>query len=497
VAPELITGSFCHVEGHDRDTFGHNGAVSDIDESLGDLRVRVKSIDAGLLGRRIRHARQRAGMTQGDAAGTDMSTAYISRIEAGQRRPGADLLVSLAERLRCTPDELLAPDDSVVTYDAAVVARLTLELDYADLELRTGSSERALERVEEVLAEATRTTAVPPEIVRQARLLRALALESTGERSRAIDVLEQVVAVEEDDPLRLLNAFTALSRCYRDSTDYARAADIGERAAGILDARQLTGTAEGLKLAVTVAAAHFERGDVNHAVRTCQRALASAEELDSPEARAAAYWNASIMESRQGRTDDALPLAHKALSLLEIAEDSRSQMRLRIQLGVLHLQSDPAHPEKALEYLRQAMADAEVNGINDADRTRARVGIAQATFMLGHLDEAADLLQVLLDSGIAEAMLASAEAHVLQARVASARGDEAGAVEYLGAAQSTLEGLQGESSAHGIAQLWFEIGDLLDQHGRYREAAAAYRSAGTTTGLTRVRESEQLVPATP
>ncbi len=78
---------------------------------MAELRVLVKTIDAGLLGRRIRHARQRAGLTQGDAAGTDMSTAYISRIEAGQRRPGADLLVALAERLQCTPEELLAPDD--------------------------------------------------------------------------------------------------------------------------------------------------------------------------------------------------------------------------------------------------------------------------------------------------------------------------------------------------------------------------------------------------
>ena len=449
-------------------------------EDLADLRVKVKTIDAGLLGRRIRHARQRAGMTQGDAAGTDMSTAYISRIEAGQRRPGADLLIALAERLTCTAEELLAPDDSVITFDAAVVARVTLELDYADLELRTGSPELTLERVAAVLAESERTTAVPPELCHQARLLQALAREAVGPRADAIDLFEHIVA-DDTDVLRLLKAYTALSRCYRDSTDYARAADIGERALAVLGQEQLDSSAEGLQLTVTVASAHFERGDVNHAVRICERALDQAESLDSPEARAAAYWNTSIMESRQGRVDAALPLAEKALSLLEVAEDSRSQTRLRIQLGVLHLQSDPPLPLEALKILDRAEIDGRVSGINEADRARIQMGQARAHFLLGALLEAADILNSIL--GVeTESSILGVEARLLQGEIAGVHGRTDEAVAHLRAACEQLAEYDGD---HGVAQLWFELGACLDEHGLYREAAQAYRSAGATTGLSR------------
>ncbi|WP_323792246.1 helix-turn-helix domain-containing protein [Nocardioides sp.] len=450
-------------------------------EDLADLRVKVKTIDAGLLGRRIRHARQRAGLTQGDAAGTDMSTAYISRIEAGQRRPGADLLIALAERLTCTPEELLAPDDSVITFDAAVVARLTLELDYADLELRTGSPELTLGRVEAVLAESEKTTAVPPELRHQARLLQALAREAVGPRADAIDLFERIVA-HDADVMRLLKAYTALSRCYRDSTDYARAADIGERAVAALGQEQLDSSAEGLQLTVTVASAHFERGDVNHAVRVCQRALEQAENLDSPEARAAAYWNTSIMESRQGRVEAALPMAEKALSLLEVAEDSRSQTRLRIQLGVLHLQCDPPLPLEALEILNRAEADGRVSGINEADRARIQMGQARAQFLLGALFEASEILDSILGCVETESSILGVEALLLQGEIAGVHGRSEDAIAHLRAASEQLAEYDGD---HGVAQLWFELGACLDEHGLYREAAQAYKSAGATTGLSR------------
>ena len=47
-----------------------------------------RTIETRELGRRIRNARIAAGMTQTDLAGDDVSSAYVSRIEDGQRRPG-------------------------------------------------------------------------------------------------------------------------------------------------------------------------------------------------------------------------------------------------------------------------------------------------------------------------------------------------------------------------------------------------------------------------
>ena len=61
-------------------------------------------------------------------------------------------------------------------------------------------------------------------------------------------------------------------------------------------------------------AAHFERGDTSHAVRLCRKAIARAESLGSPRARASAYWNASAMQARRGDVAAAVPLAYLTLA---------------------------------------------------------------------------------------------------------------------------------------------------------------------------------------
>ena len=89
---------------------------------------------------------------------------------------------------------------------------------------------------------------------------------------------------------------------------------------------------EAVQMAVTLAAAYFERGDTGQAVRVCRKAVTKAEKLESPTARASAYWNASMMEHAQGSVRDAIPLAERALQLLAEGQDVRNLARLRNQL---------------------------------------------------------------------------------------------------------------------------------------------------------------------
>ena len=450
-----------------------------------EFRVQLKSIDAALLGRRLRHARQRAGLTQGEAAGSDMSTAYISRIEAGQRRPGPELLMGLAERLKCSPDELVAPDDTVESYDLNLVARLTLELDYAELSLRTGGGSEALDRATAVLREAEGHSAVPAHLRRQARLLRALALEATDSGQEAIIELEDTVTDETQDhstcdPIRLIRALIALSRCYRESGDLSRAVDVGERAEQLVDQAQLRGSTEGLQLAVTVAAAYYERGDTNHAVRLCMRAIESAEHLDSPAARAAAYWNSSIMQSRNGHVAAALPLAKKAIALLDETDDARNQARLRSSLGLLQLRLDPPELEAARANFEQAATDLEFSGSSPADVARNQLGLARTEFFTGRLDEAWDLAELGFQAMRGSVPLMAAEARVLQGEVAAAQGSVEVAVT---AFREAILVLSGVGADRGAAALWFALGGLLQQHGQIDEAMAAYKSAAASTGL--------------
>ena len=58
------------------------------------------------VGARIKRLREGAGLSQRDLAEPGVSYAYISRVEAGQRRPSEKALRKLAAKLGVTPLEL-------------------------------------------------------------------------------------------------------------------------------------------------------------------------------------------------------------------------------------------------------------------------------------------------------------------------------------------------------------------------------------------------------
>ena len=439
-----------------------------------DLRVRAKNIDAALIGSRLKYARQRAGLTQGEAAGDHMSTAYISRIEAGQRRASPELLVQLAGRLGCDVDELIAPEDDGAA--AELVARMTPRARLRRADLRTGDSAAALTRVTGLLAEDV----VPDEILVKGRYLRALAFEAEGRLDDAIVVLEDVVS-DASDGLVLIRSLIALSRCYREEGDLARACEIGERAELLVGSTDLHGSAEGIQLAVTVAAAHYERGDVNYALRMCERAIASAELLESPKARASAYWNSSIVHQRQGNIAAALPLAQKAIALLEQTHDARHKAVLRMQLGLLQLESDPPELDGAILNLTQAYDEMTWSDASIFDRGRAELGLARARLLIGDVEEAERLAEDCYRvTETANALLAT-EACAVLGRVEAARNKVDEAVQWFRQGILLLSSAGADREA---AQLWFELGTLLQEFGAIDDALDAFRRAGASTGLT-------------
>ena len=75
-------------------------------------------------------------MTQADVAGDAMSVAYLSRMESGQRRPTAKVLVEIAQRLEVSVEELLGETTPRETDE------IRLTLDYAELSLESGEAPR-------------------------------------------------------------------------------------------------------------------------------------------------------------------------------------------------------------------------------------------------------------------------------------------------------------------------------------------------------------------
>ena len=445
--------------------------MADMDTKLAELS---KSIDPAILGRRLRNARVAAGLTQTEAASGDASTAYISRIEAGQRRPDLKLLGALAERLGTTVEELLVG----ITRDKR--AELELELDYAELSLSSGSAAEALTRTGAILAELTASgDSGGMGIDRPARFVRAFALEATGELDDAILLLEELTAEPPTD-LDWLRGLIALSRCYREAGDLGMAIEVGERATETIREQGLDGVGESVQLTLTVAAAYFERGDIGHAARLCRQAIRDADKLNSPTARGSAYWNSSIMASRRGSVREALALARKAILLFEQDEDSRNLARLRTELAILQLRMDPPEAAEAKVNLEQATRELDWSSASPMDKADNQLALARANLILGDVITASAQAAASFEIAHGQAPLSAADALVLQGQIAASESRSDDAVASYKEAILLLSGVGADRRA---AELWFELGGLLQDVNQPEAALDAFRRAAASTGL--------------
>jgi transcriptional regulator with XRE-family HTH domain len=432
----------------------------------------LRECDPTDLGRRLRAARLAKGLTQSEVVGRDLSVAYLSRMESGQRRPTAKLLVDLAHRLEVPVEQLLG--DAI----PLEIDEVRLTLDYAELSLESGEPHEALTHVGEALERLESSPAVA--LSERARFLSARAKEALGRTDEAIDELERLVAGRGVAELMRVKAGIALSRVYREGGDLGRAIDTGEHILADLVESGLDGCDEAVQLAVTIAAAYFERGDAAHAVRICRAAITKAEAIGSPTARASAYWNASAMQARRGDIDNAAPLAERALALLSEGQDTRNLARLRGELGRLQLTLDPPDVDGARQNLEKAAEELDWSSAAPVDRAWTRLGLARARFLAGDLAGSRGMTVEVREISDGHAPLAEAEARALAGQTYAAEGDMA---EAALAYQDAVHVLSAIGADRGAAQLWFDLADLLDQVGQAEAARDAYKRAAASTGL--------------
>ena len=234
----------------------------------------LRKIDPAELGHRLRAARVAKGMTQTDLAGADVSVGYVSRIESGHRRPNLQVLTDLCVRLGTPVEQLLmgvAPQE---------LEQIKLTLDFAELSLESGQAQAAEAQAREALEQAEGASL--KELVYRARFLVARALEAQGFVDDAIIALETMLSPRVGTVMHI-KVGIALSRCYRESGDFSKAVEVGEMILEQLADTPLDSSDEAVQMAVTLAAAYFERGDTSQAVRVCRKAVTKAEKLESPE----------------------------------------------------------------------------------------------------------------------------------------------------------------------------------------------------------------------
>ncbi len=445
-----------------------------------ELVRHLNALDSPTLGARIKAARLAAGLTQPALAGEDASVAYISRIERGERRPGPALLEVFAAKMDVSADQL------VLGYADSNQSEAELELDYGELALTAGESAKALEKARHVLDNLEPTGRT----LGRARYIQAASLDALGDVGAA-NAFEVILAGGADVSTRL-KAATALSRIYREQGDLDRAVDCAERALAQVSQGQLSGGEERVRLSVTLAAALYESGRVDRAMAVCQTAIADAEQLASPKARASAYWNASVIEAESGEVGRALQLARKALVLLETADGVRDLARLRTQLSTILLRADPPQLDDAKHQLALADRELDWSASSAADKARNELVTARALYISGDLAGARQRLDHALEAAGDRFPLVRVSSLTLLAQVAWSEGAQDDARSHYRHAIQVLTGIGSDREA---GQLWFELGSLLEEVDLVDEARDAFKRAAASLGLTVRSHLRAVVPA--
>ena len=372
------------------------------------------------VGERLKRLRLERGLSQRDLSEPGVSYAYVSRIEAGARRPSVKALRMLARKLGVTA-EYLETGAEVAQDDAR-------ELRLADLELRLrldGGVEPA--ELEALLADAV--AHADEAVAARCRIALGFAAFERGDHAPAVRYLEQALESSLVTAVSRPDVYVTLGRAYAARGVPRKAVDLFQR--GLLELETLApGDASvRVRFSAYLSFALTDLGELQKARAVVMEALAENVEPVDAYTRVRLYWSAGRLALEQARPQTALEHFRRAVSLLEATEDT------------LHLAR--AHMNCA-----QALIDAD-------DLGDAQLHIEQAEALLGSRPGVADLAVVRL----------------LQATCA-ARGGDYDTTETLGL--EALELATGLPNEQG--QIWWALADARSRSGE-GDAEGAYQHA--------------------
>jgi transcriptional regulator with XRE-family HTH domain len=402
-----------------------------------ELRTRPEAV-----GERLRRLRIERGFSQRDLSSPGVSYAYISRIEAGARRPSVKALRMLAERLGVTADYLETGSE---IGDAE--AR---ELRLADLELQLrlegeAPTEELTQLLEEALAHADESAAA------RASIALGSAADAQGMHAEAIEHLERAVGFNFVTAATRPDVYLALAHSYSAAGAPSRAVELLERCLEELKAVAPEDTATRIRLSTYLSYALTDLGELTRARAVVSDALFATDEGTDPYTRVRLYWSLGRISGEQANARAALESFRHAIALLEATDDT------------LHL-------------ARAHMACAEIAMTPGAGAETAESHLASAERLLGKQASGEDLV-------VLRRLQAMAAVHAQEFRRAEDFAQQAleFAVELPNQAGQAWWAIAEARAGGGdptADDAFREAIDLLHEHGTIRDYANLLRAYG-------------------
>lgn len=328
------------------------------------------------VGRRLKEARDRAGLSQRQLAFPGCTAAYISRLEAGARVPSLQMVNQLAARLDVSGQWLATGVDAVEVkppdlIDAEVALRLG-DVDAAETLFRAHLAE----------GDAHRSAALAG--------LGQIAFRR-GDVDAAIPLLEQALALRGGRTLADPGAADTLARAHAIAGSLDASLALLERA--VEEARGAEAPLEDLRFSVLLANALIDAGNYGRAEQTLARVIRIAEDHGDPVAAARLFWSRSRLHSLRHEPQLAGRYARRALEILERTEND-SYVALAWHL-LACTEVEAGDGETALRHLERGRALA--GSLGAREEAKFSTLEARAHLLAGRPSEAARAAKAALE----------------------------------------------------------------------------------------------------
>ncbi|MGI8422466.1 MAG: helix-turn-helix domain-containing protein [Gaiellaceae bacterium] len=411
--------------------------------------------DPRQLGRRLRETREGAGLSQRALSFPGCTSAYVSRIESGDRVPSLQLIHEFARRLKVSPSFLTTCVEVVDSDHELLDAEVALRLGELD-EARTIYDQRLAESPED----ATALGGLGEIACREGRL------------AEAIGLLERSLAAREGRLLEDTSSVESLARTYAQSGSLDAALALLERA--LAQAVEAHAPVEVLRFRVLLANALIDNGQIQRAEQMLARTIADADDLRDPLAVARVYWSQSRLHTHHKDPQLGVRYARRAIEILERSENDAYLAKAYHLLAFAEVEAGNAGD--AIEHLeqgRKALGDA-LEPYVDA---KFAIEESRALLALGRPQLAAERATCVLDNAGALDPQDRGRAYALFGDVFREIGDRHRAAGLYEQALAAFEG----DGRHYLVEVATRLAELLDEDGKPAEGLAVLQRAIAAT----------------
>jgi tetratricopeptide (TPR) repeat protein len=406
--------------------------------------------DPRLFGRRLRELREEQGVSQRALAFPGCSSAYISRIESGERVPSLQVVHEFARRLHVSPIYLATGVDEDEERSELLDAEVALRLGELQEAGRLFRKRLAADSTDRAALVGLGTIALRENHLMKSITLLEQALE--GQKT----VLESAGAVE------------TLARAYALSGALDAAIALLERA--LAEAEDAKASVEILRFRILLANALIDNTQFHRAEQMLAGALSAAESVHDPLALARVYWSEARFHTHHRNPRLGIRYAKRAIEILERTENDAYVATAHHLLA--YAQIEAGNAESALEELargRELFADV----LTDRDDAKFALEETRALLALGRRRQAATRAAEAVEKIDALDPLERGRAYMLLGDVFAGTSDKRRAIELYERAISLFE----ESGRAYLVEAGRRLAELHEEMDDPKAALAVLKRA--------------------